>query len=152
MIVDCDSQEVKSNAATPLLRQKQVFLRIPSECCTACSHLHKNKQKSNRIVMKWGGCLRSGRGQLRETRSTASHQQIHPTQTECRRCMSDGVLIQFVCQLYKFMAIQVEVYQRFACMVFGNSPHFSNEDHMKLDFPTSLSMQVGNKHSVVITP
>ena len=40
------------------------------------------------------------------------------------------------------MVIQVkEVCQRFVCiLVFVDSPHSSNEDHMKLDFPISLSV------------
>ena len=46
---------------------------------------------------------------------------------ECR-CRSDGVLIQFACQLFNLMVIQHEVCQRFVCMVFVNSPHNSNED------------------------
>jgi hypothetical protein len=37
------------------------------------------------------------------------------------------------------MAIQMEVCQRFACMVFVSSPHhYFNEDHVELDFPISL--------------
>jgi len=34
----------------------------------------------------------------------------------------------------------MEVCPRFVCMVFVNSPHNSNEDHLELDFPISLSM------------
>jgi len=30
--------------------------------------------------------------------------------------------------------------QRFVCLVFVDSPHSSNEDHVKLDFPISLSV------------
>jgi len=45
-----------------------------------------------------------------------------------------------LCQLFNLMAIQMEVCQRFVCMVFVNSPHDSNEDHVKLDFPISLSV------------
>ena len=63
--------------------------------------------------------------------------------------MSDGVLIPFVCQLFSLMAIQMEVCQRFACIVFVNSPHYSNEDHVELDLPISLSMQVGDKLAVL---
>jgi hypothetical protein len=36
---------------------------------------------------------------------------------ECR-CMSDGVLIQFVCQVFNLVVIQNKVYQRFVCVVF----------------------------------
>jgi len=55
--------------------------------------------------------------------------------------MSDGVFIQFVCQLLKRrMVIQNKVCQRFVCIVFVGSPHSSNEDHVKLDFPISLSV------------
>ena len=56
--------------------------------------------------------------------------QCIPCFYECR-CMSDGVFIQFVCQLFNLMAIQMEVCQRLVCMVFVNSPHYSNEDHME---------------------
>jgi len=45
--------------------------------------------------------------------------------------MSDGVFIQFVCQvLFNLMVIQIKVCQRFVCIVFVDSPHSSNEDHM----------------------
>jgi len=52
--------------------------------------------------------------------------------------MSDGVFIQFVCQSFNLMVIQIKVCQKFACVVFEDSPHSSNEDHVKLDFPISL--------------
>jgi len=48
--------------------------------------------------------------------------------------MSDGVFIQFVCQFFNLMVIQIKVCQRFVCKVFVDSPHSSNEDHVKLDF------------------
>jgi len=54
--------------------------------------------------------------------------------------MSDGVFIQFVCQFFYFMEVQIKVCQRFVCVVFAHSPHSSNEDHVKLDFPISLSV------------
>jgi len=54
--------------------------------------------------------------------------------------MSDRVFIQFVCQFFNIMVIQNKVCQRFACIVFVDSPHSSNEDHVKLDFPISLSV------------
>jgi len=54
--------------------------------------------------------------------------------------MSDGVFIQFVCQVFNLMVIQIKVCQRFVCIVFVDSPHSSNEDHVKLDFPISLSV------------
>jgi hypothetical protein len=55
--------------------------------------------------------------------------------------MSDGAFIQFVCRFLNLwlMVIQIEVCQKFICMVFVNSPHY-NEDHMKLDLPISLFM------------
>jgi len=34
----------------------------------------------------------------------------------------------------------MEVCQRFACMVFVISPHYSDKDHVELDFPVSLSV------------
>jgi len=49
--------------------------------------------------------------------------------------MSDGVFIQFVCQLFNLM-----VCQRFVCIIFVDSPHSSNKDHVKLDFLISLSV------------
>ena len=57
--------------------------------------------------------------------------------------MSDGVFIRFVCQFFNLMVIQIEVCQRFVCIVFVDSPsltfpHSSNEDHVKLNFPISL--------------
>ena len=63
--------------------------------------------------------------------------------------MSDGVFIQIVCQSFYLMVIQIEVCQRFVCIVFVDSPHSSNEDHVKLDFPISLSVKVGHKHAVL---
>ena len=64
--------------------------------------------------------------------------------------MSDGVFIQFVCQLLKRrMVIQNKVCQRFVCIVFVDSPNSSNEDHVKLGFPISLSVEVGHKHAVL---
>ena len=61
--------------------------------------------------------------------------QCIPCFYECR-CMSDGVLIQFVCQVFNLMVVQIKVCQRFVCVVFVDSPHSSNEDHMELDFPS----------------
>jgi len=55
--------------------------------------------------------------------------------------MSDGVFIQFVCQVFNLMVIQIKVcQQRFICIVFVDSPHNSNEDHVELGFPKSLSV------------
>jgi hypothetical protein len=54
--------------------------------------------------------------------------------------MSDGVSIQFVCHVFNLMAIRLEVCQRFAYVVFVNSPHYSNVDHVELDFLISLSV------------
>jgi len=54
--------------------------------------------------------------------------------------MSDGVSIQFVCQLIKLMVVQIKVCQWFVCVVFVDCPHSSNEDHVKLDFSISLSV------------
>ena len=65
--------------------------------------------------------------------------QCIPCFYECR-CMSDGVFIQFVCQFFNLMVIQIKVCQRFVCTVFVDSPHSSNEDQVKLDFPISLSV------------
>ena len=65
--------------------------------------------------------------------------QCIPCFYECR-CMFDRVFIQFVCQVFNFMVIQIKVCQRFVCIVFVISPHNSNEDHMELHFPTSLSI------------
>ena len=41
---------------------------------------------------------------------------------------------------FNLMVIQIKVCQRFVCIVFVDSPHSSNEDHVKLDFPISLSV------------
>ena len=57
--------------------------------------------------------------------------QCIPFFYECR-CMSDGVFIQFVCQILNLMVIQNKVCQRFVCIVFVDSPHNSNEDHVNL--------------------
>ena len=65
--------------------------------------------------------------------------QCIPCLYECR-CMSDGVFIQFVCQVFNLMVIQIKVCQRFICIVFVDSPRSSNEDHVELDFPISLSV------------
>jgi len=54
--------------------------------------------------------------------------------------MSDGVFIQFVCQIFNLMVIQIKVCQRVVCIVFVDSPHSSNEDHEKLNFPIFLSV------------
>jgi len=54
--------------------------------------------------------------------------------------MSDGVFIQFVCQVFNLlMVILIKVCQRFICIVFVDGPHNSNEDHVELDIPISLS-------------
>jgi len=45
------------------------------------------------------------------------------------------------------MVIQTKVSQRFVCIIFVDSPHSSNEDHVMLDFPIFLS--VGNEHAVL---
>ena len=51
--------------------------------------------------------------------------QCIPCFYECR-CMSDGVLIQFVCQFCNLMVVQITVCcQRFVCIVFVYSPHSS---------------------------
>jgi len=63
--------------------------------------------------------------------------------------MHDGVFIQFVCQFLNLMVIQIKVCQRFVCIVFVDSPNSSNEDHVKLGFPISLSVEVGHKHAVL---
>jgi hypothetical protein len=47
------------------------------------------------------------------------------------------------------MVIQIKVCQSSICIVFVDSTYNSNEDHMELDFPISLSVQVGNKHAVL---
>jgi len=65
--------------------------------------------------------------------------QCIPCFYECR-CMYDGVFVQFVCQFFNLMVIQIKVCQRFVCIVFVDSPHSSNKDHVKLDFPISLSV------------
>jgi len=65
--------------------------------------------------------------------------QCIPRFNECR-CMSDGVFVQLVCPFFYLMVIQNQVCQRFVCIVFEGSPHSSNEDHVKLDFPISLSV------------
>jgi hypothetical protein len=36
------------------------------------------------------------------------------------------------------MVIQTKVCQRFVCIVFVDNPHYSNEDHVELDFPYIL--------------
>ena len=54
--------------------------------------------------------------------------------------MSDGVFIQFVYQFFNLMVVQIKVCQRSVCIVFVDSPHNSNEDNVKLDFPISLSV------------
>ena len=38
------------------------------------------------------------------------------------------------------MVIQIEVYQSFVCIVHVDSLHYSNENHVELAFPISLSM------------
>ena len=65
--------------------------------------------------------------------------QCIPCFNECR-CMSDGVFIQFVCQFFNLMIIQIKVCQRFVRIVFVDIPHSSKEDHVKLDFPITLSV------------
>ena len=54
--------------------------------------------------------------------------------------MSDGVFAQFVYQLFNLVVIQIKVCQSFVCIAFLDSPQSSNEDHVKLDFPISLSI------------
>jgi len=45
-----------------------------------------------------------------------------------------------LCVSYLILWIQIKVGQRFVCTVFVDSPCNSNEDHVKLDFPLSLSV------------
>jgi len=73
--------------------------------------------------------------------------QCIPCFYECR-CMSDGVFVQFA-SIFHLMVIQIKVCRRFVCIVFVDSPHSSNEDHVTLDFPISLSVYVGHKHAVL---
>ena len=47
--------------------------------------------------------------------------QCIPCLYECR-CMSDGEFIQFVCQFFNLMVIQIKVCQLFVCIVFVESP------------------------------
>ena len=54
--------------------------------------------------------------------------------------MSDKVFIQFLCRFFDLMVIQIKVCQRFVCIVFVDSPHSSNEDHVELGFPIFLSV------------
>jgi len=65
--------------------------------------------------------------------------QCIPCFYDCR-CMSDGVLVQFVCQFFNLMVVQIKVCHRFVCIVFVDSPHSSNEDYVKLYSPISLSV------------
>jgi len=44
--------------------------------------------------------------------------------------MSDGVFIQFMCQIFNLTGIQIEVCQKCVYMVFVNSPRYSNKDHV----------------------
>ena len=39
--------------------------------------------------------------------------------------MSDGVFIQFVCQVFYLMVTQIKVCQRFVCIVIVDSPHIA---------------------------
>jgi len=57
--------------------------------------------------------------------------QCIPCFYECR-CMSDDVLIKFVCRVFSLVVFQIKVCQRFVCIVFVDSPHNSNEDHVNL--------------------
>jgi len=41
--------------------------------------------------------------------------------------MSDGVFIQFVCQIFNLIIIQIKVCQRFVCIVFVDSPRSFNK-------------------------
>ena len=57
--------------------------------------------------------------------------------------MSDGVFIQFVsrCQVFYLMVSILRSARGLSVgIVFVDSPHSSNEDHVKLDFPISLSV------------
>jgi len=54
--------------------------------------------------------------------------------------VSDEVLIRFVCQVFNLKVVQIKVCQRFVCVTFIDSPHSSNEDHIKLDVPKFLSV------------
>jgi len=42
--------------------------------------------------------------------------------------------------LFNLMVIQMKVCQGLVCVVFVDSPHNSNKDHLKLEFPISLSV------------
>jgi len=60
--------------------------------------------------------------------------------------MSDGVFIQFVCQVFNLMVILIEVCQRFVCLVYVNSPHFSNEDHAMY---IQISYRIASRHQQI---
>jgi len=66
-------------------------------------------------------------------------------------CYKENTALQLtaVPWMLNLMVIQIEVCQRFVCMVFVDSPHYSNEDHVERDFPISLSMWVGAKNAVL---
>ena len=51
--------------------------------------------------------------------------------------------------IFKSLVVQIKVCQKFVCVIFVDCPHSSNEDHVELDYPISLSVKVGNKHAVL---
>jgi len=51
--------------------------------------------------------------------------------------------VHSVCvSIFSLMVVQIKVCQRFVCVVFLNSPHSSNEDHVKLDFPCLFRLAI----------
>jgi formate/nitrite transporter FocA (FNT family) len=54
-----------------------------------------------------------------------------------------------LCQFFNLVVIQIKVCQWFVCIVLLYSTHSSNKDHVRLDFPISLFVKVGNKHAVL---
>ena len=49
------------------------------------------------------------------------------------------MMCSFSLSVFNLMVVQIKVCKRFVCVVFVNSRHSSNEDHVKLNFPKSLS-------------
>ena len=72
------------------------------------------KQTKEEISVGQGGCVPWHPDHNTITVVVKAVLQCIPCFYECR-CMSDGVFIQFVCQVFNLIMIQIKICQRFVC-------------------------------------
>ena len=83
-----------------------------------------------------GECQHSGPGRSGEGRKEPKAYHLW-THQQPRCSTTYGSYLQSMLKLVPWFVVTC---QRFICIVFVDSSHSSNEDHVKLDFPISLSV------------